>query len=310
MHIGLVSDGLGHLPLEAALDVAAGLGIEEIELATGNWSTAPHVDLDDLLSSAESRERLLEKIGTRGLRLGALNASGNQLHPLSGAEHDRVVRDTMRLAPQLGIDKIVMMSGLPAVHEGDRVVPWITTCWPRENVAHLARQWEIAEGYWRELAPFAEDQGIAKIAVEMHGDQLVYNAPTLLRLREVAGDIVGANFDPSHLMWMGADILASIRALSGAIHHVHGKDTRIEASVAERTVLETAFFDEAAIRSWNFATIGQGHPGGAAFWGDFCGELRAAGYDGVLSIEHEDVAYSPEEGLEMAVGVLRKSIAA
>lgn len=52
----------------------------------------------------------------------------------------------------------------------------------------------------------------------MHANQLVYNVPNLLRLREAVGDTVGANFDPSHLLWMGADPFAAIAALDGAIH--------------------------------------------------------------------------------------------
>ena len=308
MRIGLVSDGLAHLPLAAALDVARDLGIEEIELGVGNWSPAPHLDLDRQLTDPEARTELLESLAERGLRLSALNASGNPLHPIDGGEQDRVTRGAFDLAALLGVDTVVMMSGLPAVHAGDRVAPWITTCWPRENVANLEAQWRAVEAYWRELAPYARDRGVRRIAVEMHGDQLVYNAPTLLRLREAAGDIVGANLDPSHLMWMGADPLTTIRALAGAIHHVHAKDTRVEASAALRTVLETAFFDAHETRSWNFTALGEGHPGGPDFWREFCVELRRAGYDGVLSIEHEDVAYTPEEGLRRAVGVLRAAI--
>ena len=53
-----------------------------------------------------------------------------------------------------------------------------------------------------------------------------------MRLREACGEVVGVNFDPSHLMWMGADPLAAIEALGPAIYHVHAKDTRIEAAAA------------------------------------------------------------------------------
>jgi sugar phosphate isomerase/epimerase len=110
-------------------------------------------------------------------------------------------------------------------------------------------------------------------------------------------------------MWMGADPVASARALEGAIYHVHAKDTRIEPSVATRTRLETAFFTERDARAWNYVTLGQGHPGGVEFWREFCAALAAAGYDGVLSIEHEDVALTPEAGLTASVDVLRAALA-
>ena len=87
---------------------------------------------------------------------------------------------------------------------------------------------EVVTPYWKELAEHAEAHGGVRLCIEMHGQQLVYNVPTLLRLREAAGPLVGANYDPSHLMWMGADPIAAIDALGDAIFHVHAKDTRIE----------------------------------------------------------------------------------
>lgn len=116
---------------------------------------------------------------------------------------------------------VVLMSGLPTA-PGDRHPNWICTAWPPETGRILQAQWDLAVPHWQRLAAFAEEHGVL-LAVEMHANQLVYNAPTLLRLREAVGPVVGANMDPSHLMWMGSDPIASVRALDGAIHHVHAK---------------------------------------------------------------------------------------
>lgn len=308
MHVGFLTDGLGHLSRDRALDVVQDCGISEIELATGNWSTAPHLDLDALLDSKERRDALTRDLDQRGMRLGALNASGNSLHPVSGPEHHRVIRGTLRLAELLQVNTVVMMSGLPAAQDGDRTAAWITTSWPPENETNLERQWQRAEKYWCDLVPVAQEHGVTRIAVEMHADQLVYNVPTLQRLRDVAGSAVGANLDPSHLMWMGADPFASVQALAGAIYHVHAKDTRIEPSHLIRTRLEVLSAQHREQRAWNYATLGEGHPDGARFWAQFCLALCDAGYDGVLSIEHEDVAHTPEQGLRMSVDLLRSAI--
>ena len=56
-------------------------------------------------------------------------------------------------------------------------------------------------------------------------------------------------------------------------------------------------------RSWIFRTVGYGH--GEDFWRNFVSELRLAGYDGVLSIEHEDSLMSVEEGFAKAVAFLK-----
>lgn len=243
----------------------------------------------------------------RGLRICALNANGNQLHPVTGPQVDAVVRKTVELAGLLGVGTVVLLSGLPAGAPGDTTPNWVTTSWPPETRRILDYQWtQVAIPYWTDLAAHGAAHGV-RFAVEMHGTQLVYNAATLLRLREEVGEIVGANLDPSHPMWMGADPLALVRALDGAIHHVHAKDTRVQHAVADvHGLLDTQGPEQAATRAWNYVTLGLGHEGGQQFWGRLLSDLRTAGYDGVLSIEHEDVVLDAVEGVAATVDLLRR----
>ena len=125
----------------------------------------------------------------------------------------------------------------------------------------------------------------------------MYNVSTLLKLRAAVGNIVGANFAPSHLMWMGADPLVAIAALGPATHHVHAKDTAIHPANALRDgVTETILNARIGERAWNYVTLGYGRD--EAWWNRFCITLAMARYDDVLSIEHEDMLMSPEEGVE------------
>jgi sugar phosphate isomerase/epimerase len=157
--------------------------------------------------------------------------------------------------------------------------------------------------YWREAGEFAEKSGV-KLAFEMHPGFVVYNPQTLLRLREAVGDVIGANYDPSHLYWQGIDPVASIRALAGAIHHVHAKDTYIdEANVAVNGVLDTTPYSDLANRAWTFRTVGYGHD--LFSWRSLISALRLVGYDYVLSIEHEDPMASIDEGFSKAVSFLQ-----
>ncbi|MGW0747801.1 sugar phosphate isomerase/epimerase family protein [Streptomyces sp. NPDC002817] len=152
---------------------------------------------------ATARRELLAKVAERGLAISALTCSGNPLHPgPSGREHDQVARRTIALAPLLGIDRVMMMSGLPG-GPGDANPHWFTVSWPPETTQILEWQWTEVP-YWRDLVAHSRDRGVPKLALEMHAHQAVYNVPTLLRLREEGGPVVGANFDPSHRMWMGA----------------------------------------------------------------------------------------------------------
>jgi sugar phosphate isomerase/epimerase len=311
MQIGLLTDSLSTHSRAEALDIAAELGVETVEIGLGGvhggWSPAPHADLGELLDDAAARETLRRDIARRGLRLEAFNAAGNPLHPVHGARDDQVLRGALRLAEEFGVDTVVTMSGLPAA-PGDRFPAWITTVWPPENLELLDHQWSVAIDYWGDLAAEARRRGV-RIAVEMHANQLVYNVPALLRLRAHAGPTVGANVDPSHLIWMGADPIAAIHALHGVIHHVHAKDTRIEPRAAVTSRLETTPNERPTERAWNYVAVGSGHPDRVAFWAAFVRALRAAGYDGPLSIENEDYSLGQWQSVAQAVGTLREALA-
>ena len=304
MKIGIVSDSLGHLSFEELLDAAVELGVQGVEVNTGNWSSAPHIDLPAMVTDAGARGRFLDAFERRGLELIALNANGNQLHPTSGEKQSKTLHDTIRLAGMMGIKTVCLMSGLPAGGPEDKTPNWIVSSWPPETGEILAWQWrEKLIPYWKDLAALAQANGVEKLCVELHGNQLVYNVPSLLRLREEIGSIVGANLDPSHLMWMGADPLVAIDALGDAIHHVHAKDTYLnKPKQATTSLLENGSLTDIPARSWTYITLGYGH--GEGWWREFCYRLRMAGYDGWLSIEHEDVMLSRMEGARRSVQLL------
>ena len=101
--------------------------------------------------------------------------------------------------------------------------------------------------------------------------------------------------------------LAAVPVLGEAIHHVHAKDTAVNAAVAAvHGMIDTTPMDRVAERAWTYVTLGRGH--GAAWWQAFVGALRAAGYDDVLSIEHEDVALPALDGVRESVGLLREVV--
>ena len=308
MRIGLVTDSLGHLALDAMLDTAAELGIGMLEFGCGNWSAAPHLSLDALLGSSAARGAFMARLRDRGLAISALNCSGNPLHPGEpGRAHRDVTSRTLRLAGLLGVERVVLMSGCPG-GPGDANPNWVTTAWPPECAGVLAWQWDHEViPYWRGLVEEARHAGVARLCLELHGHQNVYNVATLHRLRAAVGPVVGANFDPSHLFWMGADPLQAIPALGEAIYHVHAKDTRIDArNAALNSLIDTTPMGETEARSWQYVTLGDGHA--QAWWERFCAALRTCGYSDVLSIEHEDLTMTPEVGVERSVRLLRAVI--
>ena len=301
----LMTDSLSSLPFAEMLERAAGFGFTQLELATGNWSRAPHLSLDLLLDSSDAREQFLGQIDEHKLSIVALNCSGNQLAPNEeGARHAEVVEKTMVLAQLLEVETIIMMSGLPGGGGGERRANWITTSWPPENLEILSWQWkERLIPYWKDLVKRALDFGVKRIALENHGCQLVYNASTLHALREEVGPMIGANLDPSHLFWMGGDPRFMARSLGEAIYHVHAKDVRFESGLWQVDgMLDTQSIDRYGSRSWNYVALGWGHD--AAWWKEFFSILVMVGYDGPVSLEMEDMTMDQVTGVAKSVELL------
>jgi sugar phosphate isomerase/epimerase len=305
MKLGFVSDSLGDRSFEAVLDAAVALGLAGVEVNTGGWSTAPHFDLAAMTTDPAARKAFAKAFSDRDLQIIALNANGNPLHPVSGTRQSACLQDTIRIAGGMGIKTVCCMSGLPGGSPTDKTPNWIVSSWPPETQSILRWQWDdVLLPYWHDLARLAQEHGVERFAIELHGNQLVYNVPGLLKLRGAIGPRIGANLDPSHLFWMGADPLAAADALGTAIHHVHAKDTFLNAPrQATTSLLENGSLMDIAARSWSYITLGFGH--GEPWWRAFCYHLRMVGYDGWLSIEHEDVLLNAYEGLAKSVALLQ-----
>jgi sugar phosphate isomerase/epimerase len=304
LELGLYTDSLQNLGFEAALDLAAEIGATGIEIATGGQSSAPHLRIDELLGDAGRRAEFAAAFENRGLRIAALNCSAWPLHPVVGPEHVALIRSTIRLAAELGVRKVVSMSGSPGDGHGSSTVNFAWYPWPADAVALLDRQWAAAIELWQDLGAYAQAAGVERIALELHPLHLVYNVPTLRRLRDAVGPVVGANIDPSHLFWQQMDPLAVIRALGPAVFHVHLKDTQLlPDQLAIAGVLDQRSFDDPSNRAWVFRTVGSVH--GHEFWSAFVAALREVGYDDVLAIENEDAGLPPEAAVEQAARFMR-----
>ena len=309
MELGLYTDSLATQTLEEALDVAARVGATGIEIATGGQSSAPHLDLESLLGDSARRKAFQDAFDSRGLRIAALNCSAWPLHPVVGEEHVALIRSTIRLAAELGVTKLVTMSGCPGDGTAASAVNFVWYPWPADSTALLERQWDAAIDLWRDLGEEARAAGVTAFAFELHPLHLVYNVPTLERMRAAVGPVISVNLDPSHLFWQGMDPLAVIRALGPAVKHVHLKDTRIDPNqVALAGVLDSRPFADASQRAWVFRAAGSVH--GHEWWSAFVGALRDVGYDDVLAIENEDASLPAEASVELAARFMRPIIEA
>lgn len=310
MKLGVLTVPLYDRSFEDALKWLSERGVHTLEVGNGGFPGNTHINPDDYLGKPEKIAELKALLEKYDMTIAALSCHGNCVHPdkAVAAKFQSDYEKTVLMAEQLGIDTVVTFSGCPGGSKDDKTPNWVTCPWPEDFGKILDYQWnEVLIPYWKEAVKFANAHGVKKIALEMHPGFCVYNTTTLLKLREAVGDTIGANFDPSHLIWQGIEPAEGVRLLGKAIYHVHAKDTFLdEANIKKMGVLSTVPYSQMLGRPWTFRTVGYGLS--VTQWKNFVSMLRAVGYDGVLSIEHEDMLMSIEEGLEKAIVFLKDII--
>lgn len=309
MKLSVLANLYGALPLEEALKKLSALGIDTIEIGGGGYPGKDHCDPAVLLSDESAYQKFIDTLKKYNMTVCAIAAHGNNVHPDKeiAAAYDSDFRNAVLLAEKMGVDTVITFSGCPGDYPGAKYPNWVTCPWPDDFLKILDYQWnEVLIPYWKEAGAFAKSHHV-RVAFEMHPGFCVYNPATMLRIRDAVGDVLGANFDPSHLIWQGIEPAAAIRKLGDAIYHVHAKDTKLDKyNIAADGVLDTKHYGDEIHRSWVFRSVGYGND--EQYWRDLVSNLRLVGYDRVLSIEHEDSLMSIDEGLKKAIDFLRPSV--
>lgn len=324
MKLGAYTACLHDRPLTEALDVLGSHDLTSAEVNTGGFIPSPHCHVDLLLSSERARRDYLNVFAARGMELTGLNCNGNPLSPLPGVgpKHADDLRRTIELAGLLGVKNVVTMSGTPGSDPGAKYPSWVVNPWDGVYMDVLDYQWSVAAEFWREIDELARASDV-RVAVEMHPHNLVFSPVTLKKLVDLTGARnVGAEMDPSHLMWQGMDVAACIRYLGPLVFHAAAKDTMITPGVDIRGVLDTSFErvpvdapDKVptgigfwcnawpADPAWRFVAVGIGH--NVDYWARFLTALAGVNPDIAVNIEHEDANYSRVDGLALAAKNLK-----
>jgi sugar phosphate isomerase/epimerase len=314
VRIGVVLEAFADRPLPTVLDwlVQAAPEVTLLEIGVGGYAPRTHGDAGALLASPADRRRWHGEIEARGLAIGALNAWGNPLHPDPSVarQHAADLRDAIRLAAALGVDRVVALAGCPGAKPGDTSphfagggwLPYLENVWDR--------QWqEVAAPFWSDLSEYARREHPAlRICIELHPGTVVYNVDTFRRLAEL-GDNLKANLDPSHFFWQSMDALAIVEALGPQIGYCHAKDLRfIPENLALNGVMDRRWPNPPEQMPWNFATVGLGQGHDASWWRGFVDALVRHTAARTLSIEHEDPFVPPDEGVPQASRLLARAI--
>ena len=284
----------------------ASKGVQAVEIGCGGFPGDAHCKPLELLNDEAKLQAFKDTLARHHLDIAALSVHGNAVHPdkaVAEKAHTEF-ENAVLLAEKLGVETVVTFSGCPGGCPEDKTPNWVTCPWPDDYTHILEYQWnQVLIPYWKKESEFCRAHNV-RVAFEMHPGFCVYNPETMMRIRKACGDNIGANFDPSHLFWQGIDPVAAIRYLGDAIFYFHAKDTKIDSiNTGINGVLDTKPYSDEIHRSWIFRSVGYGHA--HQTWKDMMSALRMVGYDGPISIEHEDSLMTPSEGLGKAIDMLK-----
>ena len=263
MQLSVVNGVFGGMSLEDSLKKLNELGVPQLELGVGGYPGTVHADAKVLIRDEAARKKLMDTFRKYNVGISAISVHGNCVHPNKevAKSFEEDFEAACVLAGQIGIDRIITFSGCPGSDPDAKNPSWVTCAWPNEYLDELDYQWnEVLIPYWKKAVKFAADHGVKRIALEMHPGFCVYNPETCLKLRAAVGDMIGANVDPSHLLWQGMDIVDVIDYLGDAIYYFHAKDTLLnESNIRRNGVLDAKPYTDLKNRSWVFRTMGLRH---------------------------------------------------
>jgi sugar phosphate isomerase/epimerase len=273
MYVGILTAPLRAKPLAEIIPWAAARGIHglEIEVRPGshqNIAGAGDAELEQLQGLLAQHQMQISSLACYVSLAGV---------PATQAEQGcRDLEQAIELAARLGVDTVCTLAGFPA--EG------------KDRARTIAEDLPAA---FRPVLDLAGQRGV-RLALENWYRTNIQHLDHWRALFEAVPDAhFGLNFDPSHLDWQGIDVTAALREFRERIFHVHAKDVAVEPAVLARV----GYLGDGW---WRYVLPGYGR----IRWGEFITQLRQQGYDGVLSIEHEDDAFPPEEGFSKAARYL------
>ncbi|MQA24242.1 MAG: TIM barrel protein [Micromonosporaceae bacterium] len=238
---------------------------------------ASHLDVATL-DAAEAR-RVREVLDEHGLALSAVAYYENNLHT-SLAERARVNEHLRRC-----VDAAALLGcGLVGTFVGRDISLSV-----RDNL-------RLAEEVFPPLVAYARDRGV-RLVVEncpmegWHPDGYPANLAYSPELWDwMAALDLYLNFDPSHLVWLGIDPLQALAGHTDRVLHVQAKDVQIDPSARNRYGVFGRVVDRQPWSSgwWRYRVPGLGE----VDWRRLVDALHDAGYDGFVSVEHEDPVWS------------------
>ncbi|MFH1732341.1 MAG: sugar phosphate isomerase/epimerase [Planctomycetota bacterium] len=278
MKIGALTAPFGRgWPLERIITWAGENGIDCLEVAT-----PAHLDPAKLLAE-DGAAAVNKKLDAAGVSISSLAAYSTEINdpdpPVRKKAGDALLA-AVRAAEALGVDTVCCLAGMPL---------------PGKSKLETIRG--DLPGVFGPILDEAGKRGV-RIALEnWYPTNMQHLDLWRAAFEAMPQENLGLNFDPSHLAWQEIDYIAAVGEFAGRIFHTHAKDVAIDDAVLRRVgVLEGGW--------WRYTIPGTGR----IAWGEYLGKLRQVGFDGAVSIEHEDGTFGAEEGFIIGANFLRALI--
>jgi len=285
------------------------VGLTVMEVGAGALNGKSHCDPAGIMKDEADVKKFIKTAEKYGVEIGSLSCMANCIHPNKriAEEQTRDLEAVIEFASKIGVKVINGFAGCPGAAEDDPYPNWIGLAYPPEFAEYYKWQWDVKIiPFWKEMAKKLNKYKI-RFGFEMHPGDSVYNTRTLLKLHGAVGDVVGCCLDCTHLFWQQIDPLKVVPKIGELIVNFHAQDSSINEIIADYDgVLDPKGYEDHANRAWNFKLVGYGH--GEEFWKKLVAALRLSGYDGPLSVEHQDPTMSLREGFEKARDFLDRII--
>lgn len=264
MKVGMLTAPFRNEKLETVLDFAEEASIPCLEVVAGPRSK--HIDPARLTPARAAK--IKEAVAERRLTISSLAYYANMTDPKARKAMQAHAKKTIDAAVLLEVPTVCMLAGMPA-----------------GGLSKIETIRKVAPKVFRPILTHARKKKI-NIALENYFATCLQGIDTFECLFEtVPDDNFGLNYDPSHLVHQGCDHLLPVSMFAKRIFHTHAKDTLIDRAKRAKIGIYADGW-------WRYVIPGFGN----IDWGEYIAHLRMNGYDGVLSIEHEDDTQTREEG--------------
>ena len=227
-HFGLLTAILDGWSFEEAVDTAAEMGFECLEVACWpagkaerRYAGVSHIDAERVLEDDTYADNVKSYVEKKGMYISSLAFYPNALDPDSAKREAAIahLKALIKASAKLGVNMVTTFIG-------------------RDQTKNVEENLELVKEIWPPIIALAEENNV-RVAIEncpmlfgkdqWPGGQNLMCTPVVYRkLFEILpSPNFGINFDPSHYVWQQMDYINVLYDFKDKLFHIHFKDIKL-----------------------------------------------------------------------------------